>query len=403
MLTIALRNLTARRRRLIGTFLAVFLGVAFLAGTLTLNATLSRNFDSLFATADSGVSAVVRSDTLIADSGRGVPLGGLRAPVPSQLTDTLRTLPGVADAQPDIVGYGQLLGSDGKAVGGNGPPRTAGNWIPSARLNPYHLVAGRAPRDVPAGQPVEAVVNRGAADAGRLKLGDTTVVQTPLPVPVTIVGIAGFGGQSGIGQVTYVGFTQAIAEKYLGRAGQASQILIAAENGVSQDAVVAAVGKVLPPGTSAISGAAYTKAATDAIGKAFLTFFKAFLLVFAAIALLVASFSIHNTYTILTAQRTRENALLRALGAARSQILRSSLAEAAVLGLVASAVGALGGLGIAQGLKALFDAAGFALPAGGLAVTWSTIVIALLVGVGVTALAALAPAVRASRVAPLAA
>src|SRR5256714_8529407 len=154
MLTIALRNLTARRRRLIGTFLAVFLGVAFLAGTLTLNATLSRNFDNLFATADSGVAAVVRSDTLIADSGRRVPLGGLRAPVPSQVTDTLRTLPGVADAQPDIIGYGQLLGSDGKAVGGNGPPRTAGNWIPSAQLNPYHLVAGRAPRDVPDGQPV---------------------------------------------------------------------------------------------------------------------------------------------------------------------------------------------------------------------------------------------------------
>lgn len=403
MLTIALRNLTARRRRLIGTFLAVFLGVAFLAGTLTLNATLSRNFDNLFATADDGVSAVVHSDTLISGSARNGPLGGLRAPVPSQLADTLRTVPGVADAQPDIVGYGQLLGTDGKAVGGNGPPRMAGNWIPSEQLNPYHLVQGRAPRDVPAGQPVEAVVNRGAANSGKLKPGDTTVVQTPLPVRVTIVGIAGFGGQDGIGQSTYVGFTQAVAEKYVGRAGQATQILVAAKGGTSQDAVVASVAKALPSGVSAISGAAYTKANTDAIGKAFLTFFKAFLLVFAAVALLVASFSIHNTYTILTAQRTRENALLRALGASRSQILRSSVAEAAVLGLLASAVGVLGGLGIAQGLKALFDAAGFALPAGGLAITWSTILVALLVGVGVTALSALGPAVRASRVPPLAA
>jgi putative ABC transport system permease protein len=403
MLTIALRNLTARRRRLIGTFLAVFLGVAFLAGTLTLNATLSRNFDNLFATADSNVAAVVRSDTLIAASGNGAPLGGLRAPVPSQLADSLRTAPGVADAQPDIVGYGQLLGADGKAVGGNGPPRTAGNWIPSASLNPYHLVAGRAPRDVAAGQPVEAVINRGAADSGHLKVGDTTIVQTPLPVRVTIVGIAGFGTQDGIGQVTFAGFTQTVAEKYIGRPGQASQILVAAKGGVSQDAVVASLAKSLPPGVSVISGAAYTKANTDAIGKAFLTFFKGFLLVFAAVALLVASFSIHNTYTILIAQRTRENALLRALGASRSQILRSSLAEAAVLGLAASAVGVVGGLGIAQALKALFDAAGFALPAGGLAITGPTIAIALLVGVGVTALAALSPAVRASRVAPLAA
>jgi putative ABC transport system permease protein len=403
MLTIALRNLTARRRRLIGTFLAVFLGVAFLAGTLTLNATLSRNFDNLFATADANVAAVVHSDTLIADTGRGTPLGGLRAPVPSQLADSLRTVPGVADAQPDIVGYGQLLGSDGKAVGGNGPPRTAGNWIPSATLNPYHLVAGRAPHDVSAGQPVEVVVNRGAADSGHLKVGDTTIVQTPLPVRVTIVGIAGFGDQGGIGQVTYAGFTQAVAEKYIARPGQASQILVAAKNGVSQNTVVASVTKALPPGVSAISGAAYTKVNTDAIGKAFLTFFKAFLLVFAAVALLVASFSIHNTYTILIAQRTRENALLRALGASRGQILRSSLAEASTLGLVASAAGVVGGLGIAQALKALFDAAGFALPAGGLAVTGSTIVIALLVGVGVTALAALSPAIRASRVAPLAA
>ncbi|NUR26960.1 MAG: ABC transporter permease, partial [Catenulispora sp.] len=310
MLTIALRNLTARRRRLIGTFLAVFLGVAFLAGTLTLNATLSRNFDNLFTTANSGVAAVVRSDTLISDSARNGPIGGLRAPVPARLTETLRTVPGVADAQPQILGYGQLLGSDGKAVGGNGPPRTAGYWIPSEQLNPYRLVAGRAPRDVPAGQPEEVVVNRGAADSGHLKLGDTTTVQTPLPVRVTIVGIAGFGSQSGIGQTTYVGFSQAAAEQYIGRPGQATQIMVSAKSGASQAAVVAAVGRALPQGVQVISGAEYTKANTDAIGKAFLTFFKAFLLVFAAVALLVASFSIHNTYTILTAQRTRENALL---------------------------------------------------------------------------------------------
>ena len=402
MLTIALRNLTARRRRLIGTFLAVFLGVAFLAGTLTLNATLSRNFDNLFATADSGVAAVVQSDTLISQHGSSG-FGGLRAPVPAQIADSLRTVPGVADAQPEIVGYGQLLGADGKAVGGNGPPRTAGNWIPSTALNSYHLVSGRAPRDVAAGQPVEAVINKGAADSGHLKIGDTTVVQTPLPVRVTIVGIAGFGTQGGIGQVTYAGFTQTVAEKYISRPGQASQILIAGKSGVSQDSVVAAVSKALPPGVTAMSGAAYTKANTDAIGTAFLTFFKGFLLVFAAVALLVAAFSIHNTYTILIAQRTRENALLRALGASRGQVLRSSLGEAAALGLVASAAGVVGGLGIAQALKALFDAAGFALPAGGLAVTKTTIALALLVGVGVTALAALSPAVRASRVAPLAA
>ena len=402
MLTIALRNLTARRRRLIGTFLAVFLGVAFLAGTLTLNATLSRNFDNLFATADSGVAAVVQSDTLISQHGSSG-FGGLRAPVPAQIADSLRTVPGVADAQPEIVGYGQLLGADGKAVGGNGPPRTAGNWIPSTALNLYHLVSGRAPRDVAAGQPVEAVINKGAADSGHLKIGDTTVVQTPLPVRVTIVGIAGFGTQGGIGQVTYAGFTQTVAEKYISRPGQASQILIAGKSGVSQDSVVAAVSKALPPGVTAMSGAAYTKANTDAIGTAFLTFFKGFLLVFAAVALLVAAFSIHNTYTILIAQRTRENALLRALGASRGQVLRSSLGEAAALGLVASAAGVVGGLGIAQALKALFDAAGFALPAGGLAVTKTTIALALLVGVGVTALAALSPAVRASRVAPLAA
>ncbi|MEY9933371.1 putative ABC transport system permease protein [Catenulispora sp. GP43] len=401
MLTIALRNLTARRRRLIGTFLAVFLGVAFLAGTLTLNATLSRNFANLFATADTGMAAVVHSDTLISQHGSG--FGGLRAPVPAQLADSLRTVPGVADAQPDILGYGQLLGADGKAVGGNGPPRTAGNWIPSTALNSYHLVTGRAPRDVPTGQPVEAVINKGAADSGHLRIGDTTTVQTPLPVRVTIVGIAGFGTQGGIGQVTYAGFTQTVAEKYIARPGQASQILIAGKPGVSQDSVVAAVSKVLPPGVTAMSGAAYTKANTDAIGTAFLTFFKGFLLVFAAVALLVASFSIHNTYTILIAQRTRENALLRALGASRGQVLRSSLGEAAALGLAASAAGVVGGLGIAQALKALFDAAGFALPAGGLAVTGPTIALALLVGVGVTALAALSPAVRASRVAPLAA
>jgi putative ABC transport system permease protein len=395
----ALRAAWARKRRLVGTSLAVFLGVAFLTGTLVLGDTLRANFDSLFTNANAGTDAVVRSTAkLEADGGRG-PNREQRGTVPVALADRLRSVPGVAAAAPSIEGYGQLVGSDGKAVGGNGPPRLAGNWIDQPELNPYRLVEGRAPQ-----ADDEVVVNRGAADAGKLHVGSRATVQTPEPVPVTVVGIATFGDADGFGASTFTAFSLHGAEIHVAATpDQATQISVKAAPGVSQDELVRDIRPVLGDGDEALTGKQYTSESIDALGQRFLNIFTTFLTVFAGIALLVASFSIYNTFSILVAQRSRESALLRALGAARSQIVTSVVVEAVVVGLLASAAGLVGGVVIAGLLKGLFDAFGFSLPAGGLVLSAGTAVTGMVVGTLVTLVAGVVPAVRASRIPPVAA
>ncbi|HJV08273.1 MAG TPA: ABC transporter permease, partial [Acidimicrobiales bacterium] len=395
----ALRAARASRRRLLGTFLAVFLGVAFLSGTLVLGDTLRANFDTLFADANAGTDVLVRSQSTIeADGGRGPDVDG-RSLVPASLADTMRGVAGVAAAEPSIQGYGQIIGSDGEAVGGNGPPRLAGNWITDTELNPYKLVEGRAPAT-----PDEVVLNRGAAEAGKLKVGDTAIVQTPEPVTVTIVGIATFGSEDGLGQVTFTAFTLEGAETHVSkRPGMASSIVVRAQPGVTQEVLAERVRPLAGDGNEVLTGAQVSAEASDDIGRQFLDMFTTFLTVFAGVALLVGSFSIYNTFSILVAQRSRESALLRALGAARAQLVVAVVAEAVLVGLVASAAGQLGGVAIAGLLKGLFDSFGFALPAGGLVFDAGTAIAGMVVGTLVTLVAGVFPAVKASRVAPVAA
>ena len=399
MLRITLKGVLAGKRRLFATALAVFLGVAFLSGTLTLSDTLRANFDELFADANAGTDVVVRNTTEIAVAGDRGPDTRQRGLVDASLADRLRAVDGVAAAESSIEGYGQLLGADGEAVGGNGPPRVAGTWIADPELNPYRLVEGRAPRA--AG---EVVVNRGAAEEGGLAVGDRTTVQTPEPVPVTIVGIATFGAADGLGRVTFTGFTAADAARHITKdPARVSAVLVRASPGVSQDELAQRVRAVLPPGVEAITGAQLTEESTDEIGSQFLNMLSAFLVTFAGVALLVAAFSIYNTFSILGAQRSGEVALLRAAGATRAQILASALGETAVVGVVASLSGLAGGVALAGLLKGLFDSFGFSLPAGGLVFSPSSVIVSVVVGVGTTLLAGAVPAVRASRVAPLAA
>lgn len=392
MLALAIRGLRARKRMFAGTFLAVVLGVAFLSGALALGDTLTANFSKLFTGAGAGTSAVVRSATAV-----GSRIGAPRALIPASLLTTVRNVPGVADAQPSITGYGQILGADGNAVGGNGPPRTAGNWVTDPALNPYRIVQGRAPRS-----PDEVVINRGAATSGHLRVGDVTTVETPQPVRARIVGLADFGTAPGFGQSTFTAFTLQAAEKYLTQPGKISEVLVAAP-GISQPELVSRIARVLPPGVQVISGTDVIRENTDAVNSQFLGFLNDFLLVFAAIALLVAILTIANTFSILVVQRTRESALLRTVGAARRQVLGTVLTEAAIVGALASAVGLAAGLGLAGLLKGVFDSFGFALPAGGLDMSARSILVAFLAGLLATVAAGLVPGFRASRVPPLAA
>ncbi|MGW0998161.1 ABC transporter permease [Streptomyces sp. NPDC002523] len=395
-LRLSLNSLRTHRRRFAGTFLAVFLGVAFLAGTLVMGDTLRAGFGTMFGEATSGTDAVVRGADAITTPGEAQ---GVRRPVDTSLLTAIERVPGVASAVPDIQGAGQLVGADGKPIGGQGPPTLAGNWIADPKLNPYRLAEGRVPA-----RSGEVVVNRGTAKKGGLKIGDTTVLRTPDPVEVTIVGLATFGGQDGMAQVTFTGMTRADAEKYLtARPGQAASIQVRAGPGVSQPELVRRLTPVLPSGVEAITGQRSAEENTDMISSQFLTLFTTFLLVFSGVALLVATFSIHNTFAIVVAQRTRENALLRALGAARRQVTAAALAEASVVAATASLAGLAGGIGIAAGLQALFPAIGFPFPDSDLVIKALSMVLPLVVGILVCLGSALLPAVRAGRTAPLAA
>ncbi len=392
MLRVTIGQLRAGKRRLAGVVAAIGLGVAFLAGALTLGDTLSANFTQLFSTATSGIGVVVRGATTV---GGGVT--GTRPPLPGALLATVRQVPGVAAAQPSITGSAELLGSDGKAVGGLGPPRSAGNWIADPALTPYRLAAGRAPRGLH-----EVVIDRAAATTGKLPIGSVTTVLTPAPVRVRIVGLATFGSAGSFGGAPYTAFSLAGARRYLtSRPGEVSAIEVSAARGISPAVLAARLDRALPPGVRTVSGTELTAQNLSALNSEFLSALRIFLVIFAGIALLVAAFSIASTFGILAAQRAREAALLRAVGATRRQVFAGVLAEALAVGAAGSGLGLLGGLAIAGLLKGLFDSFGFALPAAGLVVTARTAMICLAAGIVVTVGVSVVPAVRASRVPPL--
>ena len=395
MSTLVFKNLWAVRRRLVGTLVAITLGVAFLFGTLLLGDTLRVNFDRLFAQANSGTDVIVRSATKISSDERQ----NMRGAIDSDLVGAVRASPGVADAQPYLEGYGQLVGRNGKGIGGNGPPTRAANWVTDPALNPYHIVDGRAPE-----ADDEVVVNRGAAKSGHLHLGDTTTLLTPQPVRVRIVGIATYGTADGFGPSTFAGLTLHAAQRDLtDNPGQLTEVLVKAAPGVGADTLASHLGGSLPAGVQAITGKQLTSENISDINKGFLAFVRIGLLVFAVIALLVAALSIQNTFSIVAAQRSRETALLRALGATRWQVLGGAVTETLAVAVVGTVLGLVAGAGIAGALKVMFSGFGFALPAGGLAVHGSSVAIAALAGVVATEVAGLAPALRASRTAPLAA
>ncbi|WP_436774520.1 ABC transporter permease [Yinghuangia sp. YIM S09857] len=369
------------------------LGTAFLSGALILSDTVKSSITGLIRDNGAGTDVVVRNATDVTDEP-----GTTRAAIPGDTVDLVRGVPGVAAAEPVVVGYGQLVGKDGDMLTGNGP-RVAGNWIGDPDLNPYTLAEGRAPQ-----APDEVVIDRASAKQGDLEPGDRITALTPDPVPVTVVGVARFGDADAFGGSSYTGFSLDGALTHLGNGpGQISSVSVRLDQGTDQEAAAAAIQQVLPPGVQALPGSDATQEQVDAVSNGFLNIFRTFLSAFAAIALVVAAFSINHTFSVVTAQRMREAALLRALGASRRQIRAQAIGEAALIGVVASAVGLMAGLGLAAGLKAMFAAFGFAFPVDGLVFRAETAMIVLPVGIVVTVLSALVPAVRGSRVAPIAA
>ncbi|MFI0448432.1 ABC transporter permease [Actinomadura sp. 6N118] len=392
MTGLVVKELWGHRRRLAGSLVAVFLGVAFLTGTLVLGDTLAKSIDRFFANAYAGTDVTVRNATTVTE----MP-GQLRGEIDGSAVDRVRGIAGVAVAEPVVQGSGQPLTVDGKIIESQGP-RVAGNWITDPELNPYRIVEGRAPRT-----PDEVVINRATADRGKLKVGDRTMVLTPQRVPVTLVGITKFGEDDGFGDTSFTAFTLEGMRKHVTRGDDTvTAVTIRAASGVSQDTLAGRIRPVLPPGAEAVTGDELAAQDRDRVDQ-FLGIFRAGLAAFGGVALLVAAFSIHNTLAITVAQRTRESALLRAVGASRRQILTLVTAEALAIGAIATVAGLAGGVGCAALLKLLFAGFGMGLVAQGLVISLGTVLIAAPVGMVVTLLSALGPALRAAKVPPLAA
>jgi putative ABC transport system permease protein len=394
VLKTTLAGLRARKLRLFTTSIAVLLGVAFMAGSLVLTDTIGRTFQNLFADVNAGTDAYVRGKATIANEDGD----DSRSRLPASVLADVRGVDGVAAAEPSIQGYAQIVGKDGKALGnpGQGAPTLGGNWSDNADLNPFTLVTGRAPR-----ADDEVVIDKASADKAELAVGDaTTVLVKAGAEKVRIAGIAKFGEVDSPGGASYVGFTTATAERVITAPGTYNGISIVAADGVSQSDLVGRVAKVIPSDAEAITGQKLTDENQSDIEQG-LGFFNTFMITFAAIALFVGSFIIYNTFSIIVAQRSRETALLRAIGASRRQVLGSILLEALIVGLIASIFGIAGGLGMAQLLKALLSGFGFDIPSTGIVLLPRTVVVCLIIGVGVSIVAAVFPARRASKVPPI--
>lgn len=399
MLRVSIKNLLAHKARLLSTALAVFLGVAFLAGALVLTDTIGRTFDDLFAQVNEGTDAFVRDSEVVETD-----FGDIRGRIDASLLDVVLAQPEVAAADGTTQGYAQLVDADGDVIGarGNGPPTIGLSWTSVEELNPMRIVEGRAPEAAD-----EVLIDRGAAKAGDFVVGEpVTVLLQEGPRSFTLVGVATFGSADNAGGSTLTFFTPETAAEVLGEPGKVDGISVVAADGVSQgelrDALAVALEADGRTGVEVITGDELVKETQDAIAEA-LGFFNTFMLVFAGVALFVGAFIIYNTFSIVVAQRTQELGLLRALGASRGQVLLSVQIEAAVVGVLASVAGLVAGVAVAAGLKALLAGFGLDIPSTGIVFQQRTVVVALLTGVVVTLVSAVGPALRAGSVSPLAA
>ena len=397
MFRIALKGILGRKARLILTSLAVILGTSFLAGTSVFSDTLNRTFDNLFSDVFKNVDAYVRSTQVIdADFGQEE-----RQRISADLVSIVEKVPGVRDASPDIQAFARIIGKDGKPIGsdGQGPP-TFGSIGEEFAGALWSTAEGNWPNG-----PTEVVIDEASAKAGKYVLGDTVkVVAQSGSREFTLVGIASYGDVRSPGGATFALFDSVTAAEFLTKPGFIDAILISGDGSVSDEKLSKAIQDALPTTskTETLTGAEITLETQDQIGSA-LDFFGILLSTFSFIALGVGCFVIYNVFSISAAQRQRENALLRAIGASRKQITRAMLIEATVVGLIGSVVGLVAGIGLSAGLSALLRAVNIDIPSGGLVLSQNTVTSTIIIGLIVTVLSAILPARRAGKVPPLAA
>jgi putative ABC transport system permease protein len=386
---VALRGLRARPLRTALTALAVVLGVAMIAGTYIFTDTINRSFTEVFAQANTGTDVAVTPRKVDADFSSDPP------PLDERLLAKVRAVEGVASASGSVFSDASIRKPDGDPVGN----QSFVSSLQPAPFEQFRFVAGRAPRAAD-----EIGLDQKTFDENGYKLGsDVKIVGDQGARSLKLVGVARFGDVASPAGLAVAIATLATAQALTGHERELDSISVAATKGVAPQILSVSVGRALRGEPATVrTGADDAKQQAKDLEKDF-GFFRTALLVFGGIALFVGAFVIYNTFSITVAQRTRELALLRMLGATRRQVLRSVVLEAAVIGLIASILGLLGGLGLVPALRALFKAIGADLPATASVIATRTIVVSLLVGVVVTVIASVVPALRATRIAPIAA
>lgn len=392
-----LKSLLARKVRLALTVVAIVLGVGFVSGTYVLTDTLNAAFTDVFRIATGNVDVVVRSVTEF-EAGATGPGGGRsdeREALPASLVDEVATIPGVDRVAGEITGYAQMVDArTGEAIETSGSPTLGVAW--NEGTSAAEIRDGRAPVDGD-----EVVIDAATARDRDIAIGDPIdILFTTGPRSFTVVGTIGFGEADNLAGATLAAFDVGTAQEVLDRPGKFDTLSVLGDGSLGPEALRDRVDEVLDDRYEALTGAAAAAQSAEQLQEAF-GFFGTALLVFASVALFVGAFIIFNTFSIIVAQRSRELALLRALGASRRQVRLSVIAEAAVLGLIASIIGVGAGIGIAFGLQGLLTAFGLELPSTSTRVLPRTVVVSLVVGTTITLVSALLPARRASNVAPI--
>jgi putative ABC transport system permease protein len=395
MLRVALASVLGNRIRLALTSLAIVLGVAFVAGSLMLTDSIERAFGTLFDDSFADTDVYVRGVRQV-DIGFGGELPGQGPTIPEDLADVVVGIDGVRDVVPMVEGIAQVIDPDGAPVGGMGPPTIGASWSGPDEAGPLTLRDGR-----PAAGPDEATIDAGTAGLTGYGIGDPVPILLASGVETfELVGITGYGTEDNLLGATIVTFDLQTAQQVLGRVGRLDSLAVVGD-GVRPDELRDRIATVVASDTVEVVTADQEAAEAQALLEEGLSFINIALLAFAGIAVFVGMFLIVNTFSMVVAQRTREFALLRAVGASTRQVQGAVVIEALVVGMVSAVLGLLAGVGLSNLLRLLFDALGVGFPDGGLVLRARTVVVAFAVGVGVTMLAALGPARRASRIAPV--
>lgn len=393
MLKTAVKSLFAHKVRFILTAVAIILGVSLVAGTFIFTDTINAQFDSLLDDIYSGTDVSVR-----ADSGD---FGAATEPFPASVYNDVIAVEGVAAAEPGVGSVSlQVLDADGDPIGGQGPPTLGFSWGEIPALNPMQIKegGGRAPT-----RPGEVALDVNTVTNAGFEIGDlVTVVGFTGPEQYELVGSASFGDSDSLLGATLVSFELAEAQRVFGFGDELTGILVQGESGVDSEILTTRIASVLPEGVEAVTGETEQNEQAAEIDEG-LSFLSIGLLAFAGVAVFVGAFIIQNTFRIIVAQRTKELALLRAIGATGRQVRWMVIIEALVIGLIGSVLGIVFGFVMAFAIRGLMNSAGFGVPPGSLVLLPRTIIVSLLVGLILTLVSSLLPARKASRIPPVAA